>query len=121
MHKLSTTFCFYTPKATPARQNRTQTCPTTKEAYRAVLSPLRRKCRVAYEVSTGAQWVADVVRPLAKEVVLADARQMPWLYRDHLKTDTREARKLAFLLYLNQLPQVYLPPPEVSSRRALVT
>lgn len=74
------------------------TCETSAAAYRALLAPLRRRCRIAFEVSTGAQWVASVLRPLAKEVAVANASRMPWLFRDKTKTDHHDARKLAIAL-----------------------
>jgi transposase len=45
---------------------------------------------------------------------------MPWLFRDGRKNDRLDARKLATLLYLKQLPQVHLPSPDVSAWRALI-
>lgn len=120
IHRRTTTFCFYRPNACLERRYRTLTCATTAEAYRAALRPLGRNCRVAFEVMTGAQWVAAVVRPWAKEVVVVNASRMPWLFRDKTKTDRRDARKLAIALAMGQAPAVYLPPPEVSSWRGLI-
>ena len=49
-------------------------------------------------MSAGAQWVAEAAPPYAQEVVVANASRMPWLFRDRVKTDKRDARKLAIAL-----------------------
>jgi transposase len=57
---------------------------------------------------------------LAAEVQVANPSRIPWLFRDSKKNDRLDARKLATLLYMNQLPQVHLPSADVSTWRALI-
>jgi len=120
VHYKSTTVCFFDPNAKGGQQHRWQQCATTAKDLTAVLSPLGGDCRVAYEVSTQAQWVAAIVRPLAAEVQVANPSRIPWLFRDGRKNDRMDAKKLATLLYLNQLPTVHLPSADVSAWRALI-
>jgi transposase len=120
IHQLSTTFCVFDPSADKARQYRTLTRPTTPETFEAVLGPHKRRCRVAFEVGTQAQWIARIVRPLAAEVQVANPSRIPWLFRDGRKNDSLDARKLATLLYLKQLPTVHLPAADISAWRALI-
>ena len=120
VHRMSTTFCIFDPRADKERQYRTTKCETSAAAYQRVLQPFAGRCRVTYEVGTQAQWVAKVVRPLASEVQTANPSRMPWLFRDGRKNDRLDARKLATLLYLDQVPQVHLPSEDVSSWRALI-
>jgi transposase len=61
-----------------------------------------------------------VVRALAAEVQVANPSRIPWLFREGRKNDRLDARKLATLLYLQQLPTVHLPPADVSAWRALI-
>jgi transposase len=96
------------------------TRPTTAEHIAVVLRPFEGECKVAYEVGTQAQWIASIVRPLAKEVKVANPSQIPWLFRAGRKNDRLDARKLATLLYLNQLPTVHLPAADISAWRALI-
>jgi transposase len=117
VHQQSTTFCIMDGAT---GQFRTVTALTTAEAYAAVLQPLERQCRVAFEVGPQAQWVARNVRPLADRVEVANAAQIPWLFRSGRKNDRLDAQKLATLLYLGQLPTVHLPPPQVSLWRELI-
>jgi hypothetical protein len=120
VHQSSTTFCLYDPSQDGRGRFRTLTRPTTAEAIVGVLVPLNKRCRVAFEIGTQAQWVAQIVRPLAADVQVANASRMPWLFRDGRKNDTLDARKLATLLHLGELPQVHLPAADVSAWRALI-
>jgi transposase len=110
----------FDPTAELGRQHRTVTVSTTREGLSSALAPLGGRCRVAYEVGTSAQWVAEVVRPLAREVKVANPSQMPWLFRSGKKNDQIDARKLSTLLHLDQLPTVHLPSAEVSAWRSLI-
>jgi transposase len=120
IHRDSTVCDLFDPEVEAKRQHRTMTVPTTREGLESVLVPLHRQCRVAYEVGTQAQWVASIVRPLALEVQVANPSRIPWLFRDGKKNDRLDARKLATLLYLKQLPTVHLPAIDVSAWRALI-
>lgn len=120
VHSRNTVVHFFDPEAPEERQHRSVKVPTTAEALTGVLRPLKGRCRVAYEVGTQAQWVAAVVRPLAAEVLVANPSRIPWLYRDGRKNDRLDAKKLATLLYLKQLPTVHLPGADVSAWRALI-
>jgi len=77
-------------------------------------------CELAFEVGTQAQWIASIVRPLARHVQVANPSLIPWLFRDGRKNDRLDARKLATLLYLKQLPTVHLPTAKISAWRALI-
>lgn len=120
VHSGKTVFDLFDPAAEPKRQHRTVTVPTTAEGIESVLRPMNGRCRLAFEAGTQAQWVAGIVRPLAAEVQVANPSRIPWLFRDGRKNDRLDARKLATLLYLNQLPTVHLPSADVSAWRALI-
>ena len=120
VHSKTTTFCLYDPGAEPSRQYRYMTRPTTAKEIEAVLEPLGGDCRIAYEVGTQAQWVADKVRPLALDVQVANPSRIPWLFRSGKKNDRGDAKKLATLLYLDQLPTVHLPSQDVSAWRTMI-
>jgi hypothetical protein len=112
-HKDLTVLDIFDPAAEPRRQHRLVTTPTTREGLESALKPLAGQCKVAYEVGLQAQWVAQIVRPLAAEVQVANPSRIPWLFRDGRKNDSIDARKLATLLYLDQLPCVHLPRPRL--------
>ncbi len=120
VHKDATVLNVFDPAAEPQRRHRLVTVPTTREGLESALKPLNRQCKVAFEVGIQAQWVADIVRPLAVEVQVANPSRIPRLFRDGRKNDSIDARKLATLLALDQLPRVHLPRAEVSSWRSLI-
>lgn len=120
VHKESTVFDLFDPAAEAKHQHRTVTVPSTREGIESVLRPLNGRCKVAFEIGVQAQWVAAILRPLAAEVQVANPSRIPWLFRDGRKSDSIDARKLATLLYLGQLPQVHLPRAEVSIWRSLI-
>jgi transposase len=120
VHKDSTVFCIFDPSLPEKNRYRHVTVPTNQPGLESVLKPLGGRCKVAFEVGTQAQWVAQVVRPWATQVQVANPSMMPWLFRDGRKNDKMDSKKLATLLYLDQLPQVHLPHFEVSVWRALI-
>lgn len=120
VHLHNTVCDLFDPTAEPDKQHRIRTVPTTREGLESVLRPLGGRCRVVFEVGTQAQWIASIVRPLAAEVQVANPSRIPWLFRDGRKNDRIDARKLATLLYLDQVPTVHLPAADVSAWRALI-
>jgi transposase len=120
VHYKMTSCCLFDPSLPAERQYRNVTCETTAKSIGEVLLPLGRDCKVAFEVGTQTQWIASIVRPLAREVQVANPSRIPWLFRDGRKNDRLDARKLAILLYMDQLPKVHLPSQEVSHWRSLI-
>jgi len=120
IHKDTTTIHVFDPTAEPKSQHRSMRVPTTGKDLQTALQPFAGRCRIAFEVGTQAQWVASVVRPLAVEVLVANASRIPWLFRDRRKNDRIDAKKLAILLSMDQLPTVHLPSADVSAWRALI-
>lgn len=101
-------------------EHRVKTVPTTAAGLRAALEPLGGDCAVVFEVGPMAQWMAQQIRPLAARMQVANASRIRWLFRDGRKNDRLDAKKLAILSHLDQVPTVHLPPPEVSAWRGLI-
>lgn len=120
VHYLSTTICVLDPSQPEAQRHQTLRCATLEADLAEVLAPYRGRCKIVFEVCTQAQWFASIVRPYAVEVQVANSSRIPWLFRDGRKNDRLDAQKLATLLYLNQVPRVHLPSPDVSGWRALI-
>ena len=79
---------------------------TGAERVRSFLKQLRGKVSVTFEEGTQAQWLHDVVRPLASEVVVCDPRHNKLLLSGN-KNDRVDAQKLAELLRNGALKAVY--------------
>ena len=52
-------------------------------------------------------WAAGIIEPLVKRVVVSHPRTLAWIARDPLKSDKRDAAKLAELLRLGRVHEVY--------------
>jgi transposase len=52
-------------------------------------------------------WAAGIIRTLVNRVVVSHPRTLAWIARDPLKTDKRDAAKLAELLRLGRVHEVY--------------
>lgn len=76
---------------------------------------------ICYEVSCGYGHLFDLLAPLAKRVAVAHAGEVRLIFRAKQKNDRIDARKLATLLFLDQVPAVYVPSVDVRSWRNLIT
>jgi transposase len=54
-------------------------------------------CRVALEVGTHSPWVSELLSALGHEVIVANPRCLPLIYKSTRKTDPKDALKLARL------------------------
>jgi transposase len=120
VHQKSSTLCVLNPKVPGQGRHRTMRCDTTAKDLERVLKEYAGRCKIVFEVGTQAQWIASIVRPFAIEVQVANGSRMPWLFRDGRKNDRVDAKKLATLLYLDEVPQVHLPSADVSAWRGLI-
>jgi transposase len=77
---------------------------TEREAIMAFLRGLGGRLRVAFEEGTQAQWLHDLVRPLAEEVIVCDPRR---IVTKGNKADRIDAERIAELLRLGALVAVF--------------
>jgi transposase len=121
VHRKTTTVCILDP-ALPEEGGRFRnlTIATCPNDFRRVFEALAGRCRVVFEVGPLAQWLYRTLRTWTSQIQVANSSRVPWLFRDGRKNDRLDARKLALLLYLDQVPQVWLPPAEVAAWRALI-
>jgi len=76
---------------------------------------------VVYEASCGYGYLYDQLSKIASRVVVAHPGQLRLIFRSKRKNDRVDAEKLAKLLYLNEVPPVYVPSVDVRQWRALIT
>ncbi len=86
----------------------------------AALRELPRPFALAYEASCGYGYVYDKLLPIAQRVVVAHPGQLRLIFRSTRKNDRVDAGKLAKLLYLDEVPPVYVPSPNVRAWRSLI-
>lgn len=75
---------------------------------------------VCYEASCGYGWLYERLKRMAQKVVVAHPGQLRLIFRSKQKNDRVDAEKLAKLLYLDEVPPVYVPSVQVRSWRAII-
>ena len=86
----------------------------------AYLKGLPKPWSICYEVSCGYGHLFDLLAPWAKRVAVAHAGQLRLIFKSKRKCDRVDARKLATLLFLDQVPTVHVPSVNVRSWRNLI-
>lgn len=88
----------------------------------AELTRIRGEFRVCYEASCGYGSLYDrlVKLPNVRQILVAHPGQVRLIYRSKKKNDRVDARKLASLLFLNQVPPVHVPSAEGRAWRAMI-
>jgi len=79
-----------------------------------------RPFKVCYEASCGYGWLHDQLKGLAAQVVVAHPGKVRMIFSAKRKTDRIGARKLATLLFLDQVPVVHVPSADRRGWRALI-
>ena len=80
----------------------------------------RRVFSICYEASTGYGPVHDALAKIARRVVVAHPGHLRLIFRSKQKNDRVDAKKLAKLLYLDEVPQVHVPDVDTRSWRELI-
>lgn len=88
--------------------------PTSEQHLRSAFTGLGGEASVHLEAGELSAWAAGVIGPLVEKVVVSHPRTLAWIARDPLKTDKRDAAKLAELLRLGRVHEVYC---ETDNRR----
>ena len=88
----------------------------------AALDQIKEPFAVCFEASCGYGYLYERLRenPRAQKVVVGHPGQMRMIFKSKKKHDRIDAQKIAKLLYLDVVPQVYVPSAEVRSWRALI-
>lgn len=75
---------------------------------------------VVIEATTNSWWFVDLVQPLVLAVTVAHPRQLQLITTARVKTDARDALKLAKLLAAGLIPGIWIPPVHVRELRGLI-
>jgi transposase len=84
------------------------------------LAQLGKPFSICYEASCGYGWLYDRLRRIARRVVVAHPGQLRLIFRSKRKSDRVDAEKLAKLLFLDEVPPVYVPSVEMRNWRQLI-
>mgnify|MGYP001109602779 CR=1 FL=1 len=86
----------------------------------SALGELEGRVEVCYEASLGYGFLYDWLRQVAERVVVAHPGHLRLIFRSKRKNDRVDARKLAKLLYLGEVPTVHVPGAKVREWRQLI-
>ncbi len=84
------------------------------------LRELQGRLFLCYEASCGYGYLYDVFATVAQRVVVAHPGQLRLIFRSKRKNDRVDAEKLAKLLFLDEVPTVYVPSQNVRAWRQLI-
>ena len=99
------------------------TAQTIRGDWRKVVDrrrSLEESFQVCFEASCGYGPLHDALARIAQRVVVAHPGQLRLIFRSKQKHDRADAKKLATLLYLDQVPPVYVPSVDTRGWRALI-
>lgn len=75
---------------------------------------------LAYEVSGYSGYIHDQLCECVDRIAVANPTKTTWIFRTNKKTDRIDARKLAVLLSIGELPTVYIPNRQVRQWRQMI-
>lgn len=84
------------------------------------LQELDEPFKICFEASTNYGWLYDELKTTAAEVLVAHPGRLRLIFRSRRKNDRIDAARLAKLLYLGELPLVYVPGVDVRAWRGLI-
>jgi transposase len=115
--KFNTVYCDYVCETGEHKFGKVKTTP---QAIHDLIVD-KEPGRVVMEVSEIAGWVVDIARALGKETETAHTSHEAWRWKNvKKKNDKEDARKLAKLSAMNQLPTVHIPAKPVREMRSLI-
>lgn len=79
-----------------------------------------RVANVCFEASLGYVALYAALAPCCRRVAVAHPGQLRLIFRSKKKNDRADAEKLAKLLYLDQVPEAFVPPEEVRNWRKMI-
>ncbi len=80
---------------------------TSEHNLRSAFAKLDGDVQVHLEAGELSAWVASIIEPLVQSVIVSHPRSLAWIGKDSQKDDAIDARKLAELLRLNHVHQVF--------------
>ena len=75
---------------------------------------------LVYEISGQAGYIYDSLIDCAESITVANPSKMTWIYRTAKKNDRIDARKMAVLLSIGEIPWVHIPSKEVRKWRQMI-
>jgi transposase len=78
------------------------------------------RVNVTFEISGQAGFLYDSLVDCVDSIKVANPDKMTWIYRTTKKNDRMDARKMAVLLSIGEIPSVHMPTKEVRQWRMII-
>ena len=78
------------------------------------------KVHLAFEISGQAGFIYDSLIDCVDEIKVVNPHKATWIYRSSKKNDRIDARKMAVLMSIGELPTVYMPSKDVRQWREMI-
>jgi transposase len=78
------------------------------------------RVELVFEISGQAGFIYDSLIDCVDDIKVANPSKMTWIYRTAKKNDRIDARKMAVLLSIGEIPSVYMPSREVRQWRQTI-
>jgi len=118
VHSQSSTWCVLDA------HGKAQSIQTLKGDPQDLIARLRkdlpRPFAIVYEASTGYGFLHDQLARFADRVLVAHPKHLRAIWRSKQKNDRADARQLAALLFLDQVPTIHVPTLDVRTWRGLI-
>lgn len=99
---------------------RTEAVRGNVENLERFLTELGEPFQICFEASCGYGVLYDRLRRIARRVLVAHPGALRLIFRSKQKSDRVDAKKLATVLFLDQVPPVHVPSVDVRNWRALI-
>ena len=84
------------------------------------IEKIPKPMQACFEASTGYGYLFERLQAVARRVVVAHPGQLRLIFRSKRKNDRVDAEKLAKLLFLDEVPEVYVPREDVRAWRRMI-
>ena len=92
----------------------------TEKEWNVFMGKYSKDSDVVVESSTTGKYVARLLRDNGFRIHLANPKALKIIFRSTKKTDKNDARNLAKLFRMGELPESYLPSREIDSIRSMI-
>ena len=117
LHRRLIVVCTVDDKGTIIARSRMKTDPALVSEY---FRQWPDQHRAVVECTTGWYWLADLLRSLSVDLILAHAKYLKAISYAKVKTDAVDALTLAQLLRMGYVPEAHQLPPEYRAMRDLL-
>ncbi len=110
---LGSSICHQTVLNADGSLRRSRSILTSEQSLRSAFAHFEGDVKVHLEASELSAWAHSLLKPLVSEVIISHPRSLAWIGKDSNKDDKIDARKLAELLRLNRVHQVFCQTDDV--------